>query len=147
MTDFEFSDKAVTISSGKQRVTYTYADPSMIVTAPTKDINFPETSIEFNLTSEHLSMISKAGSVLQMPEIAIVGEDGVISIRAIDSKNPSADVFSLDVGEIDNNLKFKVVFRPENLKVIQAEYKVSLTDQGIAKFETQGLTYFVATEA
>ena len=143
--DFEFSDKSVTISSGKQRVKYTYADPSMITTAPKKDINFPDSNVEFTLTSEHLSMISKAGSVLQMPEIAIVGEDGVISIRAVDSKNSTADVFSLDVGETDKD--FKVIFRPENLKFIQAEYKVSLTDQGISKFETDGLTYFVATEA
>jgi hypothetical protein len=143
--EFNFQDKYVTISSGKQRVNYTYADASMFVTPPTKSINFPDPEVAFTLTSEQLSTISKAGAVLQMPEIAMVGEGGVISIRAVDSKNSTADIFSLDVGECDND--FRVIFRPENMKLISAEYKVSLTDQGISKFETDGLTYFVATEA
>jgi hypothetical protein len=143
--DFDFRDKYVTISSGKQRVNYTYADPSMMVTPPSKNINFPDAEVEFTITSEQLSTISRAGSVLQMPEIAIVGEDGIISIRAVDSKNSTADVFSLDVGECEKD--FRVIFRPENMKLIPAEYKVSLTSVGISQFESENLTYWVATES
>jgi hypothetical protein len=143
--DFDFKDKYVTISAGKQRVNYTYADPSMITAPPSKNINFPDPEVEFTLTSDQLSTISKAGSVLQMPEIAIVGEDGTISIRAVDSKNATADVFSLDVGECDND--FKVILRPENLRLIPAEYKVSLTTVGISRFESENLTYWIATES
>ena len=143
--EFTFQEKFVTISSGKQRVNYTYADASMIMTPPSKDISFPDTEVEFTITSEQLSTISKAGAVLQMPEIAVVGEDGLISIRAIDSKNSSADVFSLDVGECDKD--FKVIFRPENLKLIPSDYKVSLTTAGICRFESDNLTYWVTTES
>jgi len=143
--EFTFQEKFVTISSGKQRVNYTYADASMIMTPPSKDINFPDTEVEFTITAEQLSTISKAGAVLQMPEIAVVGEDGLISIRAIDSKNSSADVFSLDVGEC--NKDFKVIFRPENLKLIPSDYKVSLTTAGICRFESDNLTYWVTTES
>jgi hypothetical protein len=144
--DFNFQEKYVTISSGKQRVNYTYADSSMIgELPPSKNIVFPESEVEFTLTSEQLSTISKAGAVLQMPEIAVVGEDDVISIRAVDSKNSSADVFSLDVGEC--NKAFRVIFRPENLKVIPADYKVSLTTFGISRFESDNLTYWIATES
>ena len=124
--EFTFQEKYVTISSGKQRVNYTYADASMIMTPPSKEISFPDTEVEFTITADQLSTISKAGAVLQMPEIAVVGEDGLISIRAIDSKNSSADVFSLDVGECDKD--FKVIFRPENLKLITSDYKVSITN-------------------
>jgi len=143
--EFTFQEKFVTISSGKQRVNYTYADASMIMTPPSKDINFPDTEVEFTITAEQLSTISKAGAVLQMPEIAVVGNDGLISIRAIDSKNSSADVFSLDVGECDKD--FKVIFRPENLKLITSDYKVSLTTAGICRFESENLTYWVTTES
>jgi hypothetical protein len=142
--DFTFQEKYVTISSGKQRVNYTYADASMITTPPSKNINFPDTEVEFTITAEQLSTISKAGAVLQMPEIAVVGEDGVISIRAIDSKNSTADVFSLDVGECDKD--FRVIFRPENMKLIPADYRVSLTTLGISRFESDNLTYWIATE-
>ena len=143
--EFTFQEKFVTISSGKQRVNYTYADASMIMTPPSKDISFPDTEVEFTITADQLSTISKAGAVLQMPEIAVVGEDGLISIRAIDSKNSSADVFSLDVGECDKD--FKVIFRPENLKLIPSDYKVSLTTAGICRFESDNLTYWIATES
>ena len=59
--EFTFQEKFVTISSGKQRVNYTYADASMIMTPPSKDISFPDTEVEFTITSEQLSTISKAG--------------------------------------------------------------------------------------
>lgn len=143
--EFTFEDKYVTISSGKQRVNYTYADSSMINAPPSKEITFPDTEFEFILTSEQLATISKAGAVLQMPEVAIVGEDGVISIRAVDSKNSTADVFSLDVGECDKD--FRVLLKPEYLRFIPAEYKVSITTRGISQFETNKLTYWVATES
>jgi len=143
--EFTFQEKYVTISSGKQRVNYTYADASMIMTPPSKEISFPDTEVEFTITADQLSTISKAGAVLQMPEIAVVGEDGLISIRAIDSKNSSADVFSLDVGECDKD--FKVIFRPENLKLITSDYKVSITTAGICRFESDNLTYWVTTES
>ena len=143
--EFTFQEKYVTISSGKQRVNYTYADASMIMTPPSKEISFPDTEVEFTITADQLSTISKAGAVLQMPEIAVVGEDGLISIRAIDSKNSRADVFSLDVGECDKD--FKVIFRPENLKLITSDYKVSITTAGICRFESDNLTYWVTTES
>jgi len=142
--DFDFQEKYVTIRSGKQRVNYTYADASMFVTPPSKNINFPESEVDFTITADQLSTISKAGAVLQMPEIAVVGEDGTITIRAVDSKNPTADVFSLDVGECDKD--FRVIFRPENMKLIPADYRVSLTTLGISRFESDNLTYWIATE-
>ena len=143
--EFEFTSTYVTITSGKQRVNYTYASETMVPAPPSKDINFPDTEVEFTLSSEALSTIARAGSVLQMPEIAIVGEDGVITVRAIDSKVSTADVFSVDVGSCTKD--FEVIFKPENLKLIPAEYTVALTSMGISRFEAAGLTYWVATES
>lgn len=143
--DFDFQEKFVTISSGKQRVQYTYADESMIVYPPNKDVTFPPVEVEFVLTSEHLSTINKAGSVLQMPEIIINCDGEVISIKTADSDNPTSDTFSVDVGETDKD--FRVVIKPENLKLIPAKYDVALTTNGIVRFATENLIYWVATEA
>lgn len=142
--EFEFQDKFVTITSDKQRVNYTYADPSMLVVPPSKDIKFPDPEVEFNLTAADLVTIQKAGAVLQAPEIAIVGEDGVLSIRAVDSKNSTADVFAVDVGDATND--FSVLFKPENLKLVPGDYKVSVTSKGIARFETTDITFWIATQ-
>jgi hypothetical protein len=143
--EFDFKEKYVTIASGKQRVNYTYADPSMIDTPPNKDIKFPDTDINFTLSHEQLSAVMKAGSVLQMPDVAITGADGLITIKAIDSKNSTADVFSLDICETTS--EFNVVIKPERLKFIPGDYEVSLTDSGISRFKCGNITYWVATEA
>ena len=65
--EFEFTSTYVTITSGKQRVNYTYASETMVPAPPSKDINFPDTEVEFTLSSEALSTIARAGSVLQIP--------------------------------------------------------------------------------
>lgn len=144
--ELDFHEKYVTIHSGKQRVNYTYANPELFTVAPSKEINFPETNINFNLSREQLQTVIKAYGVLQAPQIAIVGEDNVISIRAINSKDSTGNMFSLDVGESTED--FTVIIRPEYLlKFISADYEVSLTTQGISRFSTDGFTYWVATDA
>lgn len=144
--DLDFGSKFVTISSGKQRVNYTYADPSMIASPPSKPVKFPESEVEFTLTASALEKVVDAVSILQVPEIAIVGADGIISLRAMDSKTPTSDVFSCDVGETDSD--FKVIFQKDNLKFISADYKASITTKGICRFETEDdLTFWVATQA
>src|SRR6202051_4276410 len=92
--DLTFSDKFVTIESEGQSVKYVYADPSSIgVLPPTKEISFPTPDVEFVVKQEQLTAVLKAGSVLQMPEMAVVGKDGVITLRALNSKDPSADEY------------------------------------------------------
>jgi len=96
--DFDFQDKYVTVSSGKQRVNYTYANPEMVDSPSKKTNNFPDPVATFTLTSESLSAISKAGAIIQMPDVAITGADGVITISAINSKESTSDTFKLEVG-------------------------------------------------
>jgi hypothetical protein len=67
-----------------------------------------------------------------------------VSIRAYDSKNPTADSYSSDVAEGDQT--FNAIFKAENLKLIPNDYTVSVSSKGISKFESDKITYWIALE-
>jgi len=142
--DYKFEDKYVEISTSNQTVRYTYTDPEQIIAPPAKEINFPDPDVEFELTGEDLSSVIRAGSVLQMPEIAVVGRDGKVYVSAVDSKNVSTDTYSIEVGSTAHN--FTMIFKTENLKFINASYNVAITSKGLARFKSDVVTYWVATE-
>lgn len=144
--DFEFYDEYVKINEGKHSIRYIFADESMIVTPPEKKIKMPSIDVEFDLTTADLSKLLKAISVLHLPEMSIVGDDGTIYIKAINNKNPSNDSFSIAVGV--TNKKFNLIIKAEHLKLMQRDYKVSLSSKGITEFNhNDKLSYWIATEA
>lgn len=142
---YNFHDKYVEISTSHQAVRYTYTDPDQIIAPPSREIAFPDPEVDFVLTSEDLSSVIRAGNVLQMPEIAIVGKQGKICVSAVDSKNITNDTFSIDVG--DTEYDFNMIFKTESLKLINSSYSVSITSKGLARFHSDLVTYWVATES
>jgi len=144
--ELDFGEKQMTIISGSQSLNYTYADPSMIVTPPEKDINFPEPDIEFNITQEELQKVVRATGVLQLPDIAVIGDGSTLKMSSTNSKNPTTDVFNIKVGETDK--KFNMIFKAENIiKLISANYNVKISAKGLALFTADTIRYYVATEA
>ena len=146
-----FNEKFVTVRDAKRSVNYTFADPQMIVTPPSQEIQLPEIDVAVTLKWEDLSNTMKAASVMGLPEIAISSDGSVINLEAISSKNPTADNYS---NVIDNNSSGKVfsaIFKIENMKVMNFDYDVELSAKGIAKFKSANdhgpkLTYWIATE-
>ena len=145
--ELDFGDTQVKIVSGRQSVNYTYADPSMIIAPdPNKDISFPGADIEFSISQEELQRVVRASGVLQLPEIAVIGNGQTITITATNSKNPSTDIFSVEVGTTDKT--FNMIFKVENIiKLISSSYDVKITSRGISKWLTGNMIYFVMTEA
>ena len=158
----DFNEKYVTIRDAKRSLNYTFADPQMIVTAPTKEIELPAPDVEVDLSWADINNTLRAASVMSLPEIAISSEGATINLEAIHSKNPTADSYKT---VIDNNASgkvFKAVFKLENLKLMNMDYKVELSSKGIAKFTSLNnktwkddkqqisagpqLTYWIATE-
>ncbi len=138
-------DKFLTVNGSGRRVQYTYADPKLIVTPGDKEVKIPSTDIQFDLKAEVLQSVLKAMGVLGLPEIAVTGEDGIMSVQAIDSKNPSSDKFSVEVGT--TNATFKMIFLSENIKMLGDDYKVSISSKGIAHFKGSDVEYWIATES
>jgi hypothetical protein len=143
--EVEFFDEHLKISHNKNSIRYTYADPSMIITPPDKEITLPSVDISFELTSEDLARLQKALSILRVPEMSITGEDGTIYVKAVNNKNPSSDSFSIAVGVSDK--AFNMIFKAENLKIMNRNYTVNISSKGISEFKSDNLTYWIATES
>jgi hypothetical protein len=143
--ELEFGDTAVMITEGKSKTKYIYADTSMIIAPPEKEIKLPSVDVSITLSSENLSKVLKAATVLQLPEIAFVGEDGICYLRAINSLNPLSDSFGVELGKTDDT--FTLIMKAENLQVLPFEYEVELSSKGISRFKTDKVTYFIAIES
>ena len=143
--DIDFGEKFATIIEGRSKTKYVYADASMIITPPDKDINLPSADVTVSLSSGDLTKVLKATSVLQLPEVAFVGEGGICYLRAIDSVNPSADSFGVEVGETSD--AFSLIIKTENLQMMPLDYQVSLSSKGISKFENEKVSYFIGIDS
>jgi hypothetical protein len=140
----KFGPNSVEITDGNRTTRYVYADESTITKAPERDLPVPSIEVSFDLTQEHFKEIEKAASVLSLPEIAVFGEDGKILLKAIDSKNNSGDVYSIEVGETSK--EFRAYYRVENIKIIPDTYNVSIGSRGISKFVGKQAEYWIAVE-
>lgn len=137
-------DKFMTIKQDSRKVNYFFAEPSLILSPPDKEIKFPEPEVTFSLSSSSLNDLLKAQAVLALPEIAIVGEEGKCYVRAIDSKNSTGDNYSFEVGETEDT--FKLIIKSENLKLLPADYDVEVSSKGLAHFKGSLVEYYIAIE-
>jgi hypothetical protein len=142
--ELDFRERFVEISDVNSKIRYTYADESTITKAPDKEINLPSIDVTFTLSNENLKSVEKGAGILQLPEIIVVGDGSTISLQAADSKNPTSDVFSIEIGSTDK--VFKVIFKSENIKIIPGEYTVSISARGISHFVGKEAEYWIAVE-
>lgn len=143
--ELTITDKHVEIrGKNGDSINYVVADPSNIVTPPEKDLKLPSTDATFSLKQDDFSRVIKALSVLGLPEIAVVGDDGKVFLQAADSKNPTGDVYRTPVGESDRN--FRAIFKSENLKIMPGDYEVSISKAGLSHFAGAGIEYWIAME-
>lgn len=142
--DLSFDENSVKIRGNGKTTQYVYAEESTITKAPDKNLDLPSIDASFTLRYENLKDVEKASSVLGLPEIAVVGEGGKIYLQAIDSKNPSGDVYSVEIGEGNNS--FTAIFKSENIKIITDGYKVSICSLGISHFVGSHAEYWIAVE-
>jgi len=143
--DFD-NDQYVVIKEGRSRSKYFFADPSVIVAPPEKEITLPSEDVEFVLTSQQLEKLKKAASVYQLPDISVIGEAGVIKLVARDKKNDTSNDFSIVVGETDAEFVFN--FKEENLKIVPGNYDVVVSQKLLSRFTNQNIdvTYYIALE-
>lgn len=140
-----FEEKNFIISQGKRRTKYIFANPTMIIAPPEKNYTLSAADVEVNIEWADLQSVIKASGVLQLPEIAFIGEGGVCYLRAVDSENPTADTFGVELGETKDT--FQMIIKTENLKLLPQNYKVTLSSKGISLFEASDIRYYVAIES
>ena len=145
--DLDFTnDEYVVIREGKSRSKYFFADPSVIVSPPDKEISLPSEDVSFAITSQQLEKLKKAASVYQLPDISAIGGDGVVKLVARDKKNDTSNDFSIVVGDTSDTFSFN--FKVENIKILPGTYNVVCSQKNLSRFTstTRDLTYFIALE-
>ena len=135
------------IKSGiTQRSKYFFSDPSVIVAPPDKEMTLPSTEVEFSLAEDQLTKIMKSASILGLPDLSVVGADGVVKLVVNDRKNDTSNEFAIVVSQSDKNFSFN--FKIENIKLVSGSYNVAISSKNLAKFYNNDykLTYFIALE-
>lgn len=143
------SPSYVTISSGRNKARYFFADPSIITAPPTKAPALPSVEVEFDLSREDLQRVLQSINIYKVEDLSIVGEPGGhVSIVVRDRKNDSSNTYSVDVGEAEANFCFNL--KAENLvgKVIPGDYKVKISAKGASTWRctSDNLEYMIALE-
>ena len=128
------------------RSKYFFADPMVIVTPPDKEITLPSEDVSFQLSTSQLDKLLKAAAIYQLPDLAVVGGDGVVKVLVRDKKNDTSNDFSIVVGETDK--KFSFNFKVENIKIVPGTYDIVVSQKLLSRFTCQNysLKYYIALE-
>ena len=145
--EMDFTEESyLTIREGKRRVKYFFADPQVIISPPDKEITLPSEDVHFQLESSALEKLLKAAAIYQLPDLSLVGGDGVVKLVVRDKKNDTSNEYSIIVGETDR--KFSFNFKVENIKIIPGAYDVAVSSKLLSRFTNSqfNLTYYIALE-
>ena len=140
------NDGYVVIREGKMRSKYFFADSSVIVIPPDKEITLPSEDVCFELNTQQLDKLLKASAIYQLPDLSAVGEAGVIKLVVRDKKNDTSNNFSIVVGETDSVFTFN--FKVENIKILPGAYEVVISQKLLSRFTStdRDLKYYCALE-
>jgi hypothetical protein len=145
--EFDFqNDGYVVIKEGRMRSKFFFADPNVIITPPDKAIELPSEDVTFDLGTDQLNKLLKAANLYQLPDLSVVGEDGVVKLVVRDKKNGTSNIFSIVVGETESAFTFN--FKVENIKILPGTYDVVVSQKLLSRFTSKNhnLTYFIALE-
>ena len=154
--DLDFKDDFVVITetgSPGTALKYWYSDPS-VVTSPTKEITMPESEVNFDLSNEKLSTITKAAAVIGVPDMSLESMSSTVALlKVTDKKNATANDYALSL-DVDNedelqDATYKFWFKVENLKLIPGSYRVQVSSKNISHFKnsSDNVEYFIALES
>ena len=143
--DFQ-NEGFVYIKEGSMRSKYFFADPKVIVTPPEKEITLPSEDVSFTLSTDQLDKLLKAAGIYQLPDLTVVGKNGVVKIQVRDKKNDTSNDFAITVGETDDTFEFN--FKVENIKILPGTYDVVVSKKLLSRFTSQNynLKYYIALE-
>ena len=94
-----------------------------------------------------MEKLVKAAAVYQLPDIAAIGDAGVIRLVVRDKKNDTSNEYSIIVGETDEQFIFN--FKVENIsKIISGSYDVVVSSKFLSQFTNikYNLRYWIALE-
>ena len=140
------NENHVVIHEGRMRSKYFFADPNCIVLPPERPMTLPSEDVTFELSTGQLDKLLKAAAIYQLPDLSVVGENGVVKLVVRDKKNDTSNDFSIIVGDTSDIFSFN--FKVENIKILPGTYDIVVSQKLISRFSSKNhdLTYYIALE-
>ena len=145
--DFDFqNDNYVIIKDKKCQSRYFFADPSTITAPPENRAEIPSKDVCFIVAWNDLNNLIRAASIYSVTDLAVVGDGSEINLVVRDKKNDTSNNYSVKVGTTD--AKFTFNFKVEYLKLLPADYEVTISKHNAALFRdaNRDLEYLIALE-
>jgi len=143
--DIEFGEKSLTVSKDSGTFEYFYADTSIIVAPPNKEIKL-ESHFEFLLPATEIGMLQKAANLTGATTLSVIADGENATLVIGDPKTSSSNSYRKHLGPTE--LEFDVRLRIENFKVLVDEYVVSLSKRNFMhlKSNTRQIQYWLALD-
>ena len=93
-----------------------------------------------------VTKVVKGGRIMSFAALAVVGDGSTIKLVVRDKKNDTSNNYSVTVGSTD--AKFTFNFKVEYLKLLPADYEVTISKHNAALFRdaNKDLEYLIALE-
>ena len=142
------SDDFVRIIGNGRSVKYYFSDPEITLkSAPEKNVNFPGSDIQFNLTEQDLLALQKASAVYSLPDLSFESKDDKVRLVLKDKENDTSNTYKQSISGSctgDYSLDVKI----ENIRLLPGDYSVKVSKGLISEWNSSNLdlTYYIALE-
>jgi len=144
------NENFVSIRGGRQSAKYFFSDPEITLkSAPEKNVNFPGSDLQFNLTGEDLIALQKASAVYSLPDLTFQSIEGHDEIKLIlrDKENDTSNTYDITVAGSTTGT-YSLDLKIENIRLLPGDYTVKVSQHLISEWTNVNtdLTYYIALE-
>lgn len=144
------NENFVSIRGGRQSAKYFFSDPEITLkSAPEKNVNFPGSDLQFNLTGEDLIALQKASAVYSLPDLTFQSIEGHDEIKLIlrDKENDTSNTYDITVAGSTTGT-YTLDLKIENIRLLPGDYTVKVSQHLISEWTNVNtdLTYYIALE-
>ena len=144
------NENFVSIRGGRQSARYFFSDPEITLkSAPEKNVKFPGSDLQFNLTGEDLNALQKASAVYSLPDLTFQSIEGHDEIKLIlrDKENDTSNTYDITVAGSSTGT-YTLDLKIENIRLLPGDYMVKVSQHLISEWTNVNtdLTYYIALE-
>jgi hypothetical protein len=147
--EFSFDEEHVLMSSkqGRAKLSYRFAQKSMIVVPPETDIKFPEAEIHIKVSKDDLEWLFKTASVLSTPHLGVYSDGNDVFISAFDAAGNKSHANNLKLDKSSGDI-YNIHFKIESLKIIPGNYDINISSKGVSHWKNTDIDveYWITTE-
>ena len=144
------NENFVSIRGGRQSARYFFSDPEITLkSAPEKNVKFPGSDLQFNLTGEDLIALQKASAVYSLPDLTFQSIEGHDEIKLIlrDKENDTSNTYDITVAGCSTGT-YTLDLKIENIRLLPGDYTVKVSQHLISEWTNVNtdLTYYIGLE-